>query len=241
MTIRNRLLLELTSFLFAMVMKALFRTLRHEFHTPGNTNPYNDTGNWRFLYAVWHDSVIFSAFGGTHRHCVALASRHRDGSFVTGVLKWIGVPAVRGSTGSSGQNALRTLIKAAEENHIVISPDGPRGPRRTMTSGMIFLASRTGKAIVPTAFQCQRSWKIRGTWTELIIPKPFTRIYLLTGEPIFVPANIPRNEIDRYTAQVQNAMDALNSKANGLVTNITTSALAFGRDFQEPSLAKRVG
>ena len=127
MTIRSRLLVELASFWFAMVMKAIFRTLRHEFHTPLNTNPYNDTGDRRFLYAVWHDSVIFSAFGGKHRNCVALTSRHRDGLFVTGVVKWIGVPAVRGSTGKGGENALRALIKTARENHIVMSPDGPRG------------------------------------------------------------------------------------------------------------------
>ena len=225
MRIRSQLLVEFASFSFAMVMKAIFRTLRHEFHTPLKTNPYNDTGDQRYLYAVWHDSVIFSAFGGKHRHCVALTSRHRDGAFVTGVVKWIGVPSVRGSTGRGGEKALRSLIKTAGENHIVISPDGPRGPRRTMTSGMIFLSSHTGNAIVPTAFQCHRSWKIRGSWTELIIPKPFTRIYLLTAEPIFVPEDVSRDEIDHYTAQVQNAMDALNAKADRLVDGITVDDL----------------
>ena len=103
-------MVDLASFLFAMVMKAIFRTARHEFHTPVNTNPYQDTGGRRFLYAVWHDSVIFSAFGGKHRNCVALTSRHRDGAFVTGVVKRIGVPSIRGSTRNGGENALRALI-----------------------------------------------------------------------------------------------------------------------------------
>ncbi len=234
-------MVDLASFLFAMVMKAIFRTARHEFHTPVNTNPYQDTGGRRFLYAVWHDSVIFSAFGGKHRNCVALTSRHRDGAFVTGVVKWIGVPSIRGSTRNGGENALRALIKTAAENHIVISPDGPRGPKRTMTSGMVFLASRTGNAIVPTAFQCHRSWKIRGSWTELTIPKPFTRIYLLTGEPIFVPENISRDEIDGYTAQVQNAMDALNAKANRLVDGTSISALTCEANAQNYPRVKRAG
>lgn len=241
MRIRSQLFVKIASCSFAMAMKAIFRTLRHEFHTPPNTNPYNDTGDQRFLYAVWHDSVIFSAFGGKHRKCVALTSRHRDGSFVAGVVKWIGVPSVRGSTRNGGQNALRALIKSAVDNHIVISPDGPRGPRRTMTPGMVFLASRTGNAIVPTAFQCRRSWKIRGSWTALIIPKPFTRIYLLTGEPIFVPPDIARDEIDHYVAQVQNAMDGLNTKANRLVDDTTNSTLPFEPTREKPTFVKRAG
>ncbi len=239
MTIRSQLLVKIASFLFAMAMKAIFRTLRHEFHTVPHTNPYEDTGGKRFLYAVWHDSVIFSAFGGKHRACVALTSRHRDGSFVTGVVKWIGVPSVRGSTGHGGENALRALIKTALENHIVISPDGPRGPRRTMSSGMVFLASRTGNAIVPTAFQCRRSWKIPGRWTDLIIPKPFTRIYLLTGEPISVPPNISRDEIERYTILAQNAMDALNAKADGLVEGAQAPAAKLEANAPTLTVAKR--
>jgi lysophospholipid acyltransferase (LPLAT)-like uncharacterized protein len=239
-TIRSPLFVKVASFLFAMAMKAIFRTLRHEFHTAPNTNPYNDTGGQRFLYAVWHDSVIFSAFGGKHRACVALTSRHRDGSFVTGVVKWIGVPAVRGSTGHGGGNALRALIKTALENHIVISPDGPRGPRRTMSSGMVFLASRTGNAIVPTAFQCHRSWKIPGRWTDLIIPKPFTRIYLLTDGPIFVPPNISRDEIERYTVLAQNAMDALNAKADCLVGGAKAPEARFETSAPTRTLAKRL-
>ena len=71
------------------------------------------------------------------------------------------MPAVRGSTANRGGNALREMIRRASDSDIVMTPDGPRGPRREMSRGAVFLASRSGRAIVPTAFSCENSWSIQ--------------------------------------------------------------------------------
>ncbi len=104
------------------------------------------------------------------------------------------------------------MMTTAKDQHIVITPDGPRGPRRKMQSGIVFLASHTGRAIVPTAFACIRSWRIKGSWTDLLLPKPFTKIFLLAGEPVEVPPDLSREEVARYTVLVQEEMDRLSSE-----------------------------
>ena len=218
MRIRSPLLIRLGAFLFANAMRVLFWTLRLDVRTTRDANPYAASGEPRFLYAVWHDSIVMAAFGGKHVRTKALTSHHRDGSFVAGVLDTIGVPAVRGSTGNRGQSALREILTNARGSDIVMTPDGPRGPRRQISRGTVFLASRSGRAIVPTAFTCEKSWTIRGSWTDLVIPKPFSKVFLLAGDPIEVPAGVSRDKLAEYALHIQGHMDCLDSHASQLAS-----------------------
>jgi len=97
MRIRSPLLIRLAGFLFATAVRTLFYTLRLDVRTACHANPYAASGTERRLYAVWHDSMVIAAFGGSHVRTVALTSHHRDESFVASVLRAIGVPVVRGS------------------------------------------------------------------------------------------------------------------------------------------------
>jgi len=215
--IRSPLLIGIGAFGFATAVWLLFRTLRLDLReeTPG-TNPYTMVPSERYLYCVWHDSMAIPAFAGKHRSTAALTSQHKDGSFVAGVLRFVGMSTIRGSTNRMGAGAMRKLMRATEDKHMVITPDGPRGPSRQMSMGIAFLASRTGHAVVPTAYSCVRCWRIKGKWTDLIIPKPFTRVYLLAGSPIEVPPDLKPDQLQQYVAQIQAAMDRLNDKAERL-------------------------
>lgn len=194
----------------------IFRTLRKDLRTTG-VSPYDATGSQRYLYSIWHDSAVLAAYGGNHSHTVALTSRHRDGSFVEKVVGFKGVGAVRGSSGRTGGRAARQLLEVAKTHDIVMTPDGPRGPRRIMSRGIIYLASRTGNPILPTAFACHNAWEIQGSWTTQTIPKPFSRVVLLAGEPITIPADLDQREIELYRLQVQQAMDAMDDQAQALI------------------------
>ena len=78
------------------------------------------------------------------------------------------------------------------------------------------MAAKTGVPIVPTAFSASRCWRVRGSWTDLMIPKPFSTIYFVTAEPIHVSKRVSREELDRYATQVQQSMDRLQQVANHL-------------------------
>ena len=220
MKIRSPLLTKFAVAAFTRGVQLLFRTLRREVRekTPG-TNPYVVSGAQRFLYCVWHDSIIVPIFAGRHICSSALVSRHQDGSYIAGILRRVGVSSVRGSTKHGGASAVRQMMTTAKDKHIVITPDGPRGPRRKMQSGIVFLASHTGRAIVPTVYGCIRSWRIKGNWTDLMIPKPLTKIFLLAGKPVEVPPNLSREEVARYTALVQDEMDRLGTEVEQMAAS----------------------
>lgn len=178
------------------------------------TNPYAaPTETERYTYCVWHDSLILPLFVGRQLHTTALVGMHRDGTFLMNGLRALGIPCVRGSSSRGGTQAVRQMLQETHERHIVMTPDGPRGPRRTMKPGCAFVASRTGHPVVPTAFSCRRSWRIGTGWTDLMIPRPGTRAYVVTGQPIPIPPDASRAELDEYSALIQNEMDRLNTIA----------------------------
>lgn len=199
---------------FAVAMWLVFRTLRLQIITAApESNPYTSDNHERFLYSVWHDSAVIPTFAGKHQRTTALTSQHSDGSFVAEVLKLNRIASIRGSTSRISTVALRKLIAQAESNHVVITPDGPRGPNRRMSIGIAFIAAKTGKAIVPTAYACSRCWKWKGSWSDLIIPKPFAKVVLLAGAPIHVAADLTTLQLRNQTERIQVAMDDLHEAA----------------------------
>jgi lysophospholipid acyltransferase (LPLAT)-like uncharacterized protein len=103
---------------------------------------------------------------------------------------------------------------------LVLTPDGPRGPRRKVKLGLVFLASHSGRGIVPTAFSAARAWKIPGRWTDLAIPKPFTRVWALSGAPIFVKQDASSLEMTAALNQLQAEMGRLGEQAEQLAAAI---------------------
>ena len=234
MRFKSPFLVKVAGYACGTCLKIVFRTLRKDVRLAPNVRPFNNQGPERFIFSAWHDSAVLAAFGGKHERTVALTSRHRDGTFVESIVGSVGVNSVRGSSARGGQRAARELLKIAQDHDIVITPDGPRGPRRVMSKGIVYLASRTGNAMVPTAYACEKAWEIPGSWTTQTIPKPFSSAVFLAGDAIFVPPDLDRDGIEHYRVQMQNAMNALQERATATIKN--RSALATSRELTSPEL-----
>ena len=228
MRLRGPLVDWILAYCAVRLFRVLFLTLRVRFReVDPRTHLYNREGP-TFIYGIWHDAIIYSIFAGRHRRTTALVSKHQDGSYLARGLAMVGVGLIRGSSGKSGASALRQLLSVSQERNVVITPDGPRGPRHEAKPGMIFLASRSGRAVVPSGFAAVRSWRIPGSWTDLEIPKPFTTVYFLMGPPISVPADASRDEIAGYEATLQSEMRRLTTEATELAAAHRTPSTTTG-------------
>ncbi len=145
MRIRHPALESIAARAFVGSLRLLFRTVRNERHfSRPESTPYSTPGDERYIYCVWHDSLIMPLFIGRQKHTTALVGMHRDGTFLTSGLKALGIPSVRGSSSRGGAQAVRHILNDTHDRHIAMTPDGPRGPRRIMKAGCAFcgLANR---------------------------------------------------------------------------------------------------
>ncbi len=160
-------------------------------------------------------------FAGRHPHTVALVSKNADGSHLAFGLKMIGIGLVRGSSSRNGAGAVRELLRLPMNTHVVMTPDGPRGPRRTIKPGVVYIAARSGRSIVPTAFTAARAWEIPGRWTTLSIPKPFTTVYAVSAQPIEVSADASQQQLAEAETHLQTEMNRLAEHAQRLASKRT--------------------
>jgi lysophospholipid acyltransferase (LPLAT)-like uncharacterized protein len=85
-----------------------------------------------------------------------------------------------------------------------ITPDGPRGPRRSAQPGVVAVARLSGRPIVAIGIGIARCWRLP-IWDRFAIPQPFTRVHYAYGDPIWVPRE-GGSDAD-YLAQIQREMD----------------------------------
>ena len=126
MRIRSRLLTRLFALLAVALARLLFRTCRVRTiaEAPG-INPYESTGDARFLFCVWHDQIVMTVFTGQPHDMAGLVSAHQDGSYLAEAMKLVAIKAVRGSSKRGGSKAMRHLLDQVRDRHVAITPGGP--------------------------------------------------------------------------------------------------------------------
>jgi lysophospholipid acyltransferase (LPLAT)-like uncharacterized protein len=171
-------------------------------------------GSDRYIYSIWHENLLVPAVGFGHADLAVLVSRHADGQLLAAIARYMGMTVVTGSSGRGGVDALRRLLDGgAAWKHLAVTPDGPRGPRRVLKPGVVFVAAKTGMKIVPCGVACSRVWRLT-SWDRFAVPKPFARALELTAEPIAVPSAVGPVELESYRLRVQAEMDRLQAVAD---------------------------
>lgn len=156
-----------------------------------------------FVFACWHGELLPLIWHHRRQGVAVLVSEHRDGELIARVAAGLGFSTVRGSTTRGGGRALLALSRLLQEGReVAVTPDGPRGPARTYAPGALVAAQRAGAPVLIVSMSVDRAWRLR-SWDRFVIPKPFARITVAYGEPVWVTGATPREaaaETDRFTA-----------------------------------------
>jgi lysophospholipid acyltransferase (LPLAT)-like uncharacterized protein len=203
MKLRHPWLIRCVAFVGAGLIRAWMGTVRSQLVNQDAVPHPADADRARFIYAFWHETLL-APFKLRARVRV-LISRHADGELIAQVVQWLGFGVVRGSTNRGGDKALVDLWDRSEDSHLVFTPDGPRGPRRNVQLGMIFLASRTGLPIVPLGVGYSRCWRAR-SWDRFAVPWPFSKVVFVMGAAVSVPEGLDRAGLEPYRVLVERRM-----------------------------------
>jgi lysophospholipid acyltransferase (LPLAT)-like uncharacterized protein len=166
------------------------------------------------IAAFWHERLpmmsmlwLFSRRGAPGQRLHVLVSRHRDGRLIGTVVGWFRISPIYGSSSRGGMSALREmLVVLARGDHVVMTPDGPRGPRRVAAQGVAQLAALSGVPVLPCSAQTSRRWVMR-SWDRMVIPRPFGRGVVVCLPSISVPRTNWRDAMPEIEAAMTRAVE----------------------------------
>jgi hypothetical protein len=169
--------------------------------------------NDNYIGVLWHNRLLIFPFVlrrfFSDRQGAALISASRDGELLADAIKRFGFDVVRGSSSRLGATAILQLTDVlASGRDVVITPDGPRGPAYELGPGIIFLAQKSGAAVVPVNMEYSSYWRIK-SWDRFFVPRPFAKVRVIIGPAHRVKATSTDEEFEAERLRLQNAMMAL--------------------------------
>jgi len=171
-------------FFASLLIRFLYATNKKEFHSP------ESVGDEPIIFACWHGELLMLSYLHSYYrkkiHAKVLISDHFDGLLISKTIKYFGYETIAGSTNRNAARVLIQGIKAIKEGYdIGITPDGPKGPRHTVSDGVIVMAQKTKAKIVLVEIKPTKYWQLN-SWDKFTIPKPFGKIDYYSTEPIDV-------------------------------------------------------
>lgn len=169
-------------FVGALLIRFIYLTSRKRFHLP------LVIPNESVIFAFWHADLLMQAYVyfqfRSHPKAKVLISEHFDGKIIAGVIRFFKIGTIHGSTTRGGAKVLIQGLKALSEGYdIGITPDGPKGPRYSVSDGVIIMAQKRHAKVV--VFHCRptRYWQL-SSWDRFVVPKPFCTLDFYASEPI---------------------------------------------------------
>lgn len=143
-----------------------------------------------------------------------LVSRSGDGELLARVLESRKVRLLRGSSSREGSVAARlTIRELLAGRNVGLALDGPRGPRGSISEGILRIAQRTGARIVPMRAEGRGRFALPGTWDAFEIPVPGRPLQVHVAAGLHVAAGsegvrAARRELERVLGSAADSSSA---------------------------------
>lgn len=206
------------SLLVRMWMDSCLLLSRFRLDDPGNVLARHTDG---LIGACWHHRLLGMLLayrevygrGWANWRTFAMISASEDGELIARIFRDYGGSCVRGSASRGATDALRAAITELNQGgQVFLTPDGPRGPSKSVKDGAIELARITGKPIVPLSANFGACLRFERSWDrfELPLPNPLGQVSLHVGEPIWV---LPDADVNAVRVQLLAAMHEVTGRA----------------------------
>ena len=165
------------------------------------------------IMAFWHGRILPATIYFKGRGIVVITSQNFDGEWIAGIIERFGYGTARGSSSRGGRKALIQMMRDMEAGKPAgFTLDGPRGPARVAQAGAVWLSKATGNPVLPFHLEADRSWTIN-SWDQTQIPKPFSTVSLVVGEPFVVPPDADDDGIEAARRRLEEQLQGLEARA----------------------------
>jgi lysophospholipid acyltransferase (LPLAT)-like uncharacterized protein len=166
------------------------------------------------VFMLWHGELLPLLYHHRNEGVVVMISEHADGEIIARIAENLGFGTVRGSTSRGAARALLGAARAVTEGHdLAVTPDGPRGPAKSIAPGSAVVAQRTGAAVIGVSASVRRAWRLK-SWDSFLIPKPFATVHIAYSDEVRVRARDARAAADSAES-LHTVMNAAEQRTGG--------------------------
>jgi hypothetical protein len=166
-----------------------------------------------YIVSFWHGRILPLSLYFRGRGIVVITSENFDGEWIARIIGRLGYGTARGSSSRNARAATLQMVRDIRAGRsTAFTLDGPRGPARVAKPGAVWLASATGAPLLPIHAECERSWELR-SWDRTQIPKPFSRVHMVVGEPIELPRGLGEEAQEQACRELERVLEELRRRA----------------------------
>lgn len=144
----------------------------------------------QYLCTFWHGkqlAPVLKLLDCTATPGCVLASSSKDGEILTSMAKCLGYKIIRGSSRKNNVAGIRAMIKHIKLGFSIgTAADGPIGPQFVVKKGLPYLSQKFNLPILPVGSYYSSKWIFTRAWDKFELPKPFTKITLVLGQPFII-------------------------------------------------------
>ncbi|MBT4645769.1 MAG: lysophospholipid acyltransferase family protein [Pelagibacteraceae bacterium] len=206
--------LAFITFLYIKLVSATSVIVEKNTHNP----EYYWNNNKPFILAFWHSQLMMISFcWKSNTKINILASGHSDGRFGAIVGNYFKLNNIQ-TFSTEKSISLKPIFKLLKNsNYIGITPDGPRGPNKKVSDGIIKISKTTQVPIIPVGYASSKFNQLK-SWDSFLITKPFSKCAFVWGESISIPKNCTENEIEelknKLEIKINNCVDLAKKEIN---------------------------
>jgi lysophospholipid acyltransferase (LPLAT)-like uncharacterized protein len=173
------------------------------------------------VMGFWHGRILPATFYFRRRGIVVITSENFDGEWIARIIERFGYGTARGSTTRGARKAMLQLVRDMRRGKPAgFTLDGPRGPAGVAQPGALWLARATGNPVLPFHLEASSYWAMN-SWDRTQIPKPFSTVALVIGEPFEVAGEAADAELEAAREALQQRLAGLEARARDLVQSGT--------------------
>ncbi|OGS21289.1 MAG: hypothetical protein A2252_08475 [Elusimicrobia bacterium RIFOXYA2_FULL_39_19] len=166
------------------------------------------------IYAFWHGRQFLLIFTHRFSSIYIMTSYSKDGELQTCFVKKLGYKPVRGSHKKRGaiEGTIEMIKRIEEGNDASFAVDGPKGPVYKVKEGILFIAQKTNKPIIPITVSAKRK-RIFNNWDQYLLPMPFNEAFIVYGNPVYIEKN---DDLALKAVELENELNRITQEADEL-------------------------
>ncbi len=187
--------------------------------------------NINFVVSTWHGRLLCIGLVARRRlggSLVAFNSPHLDGKMLAWLHGWIRVKTIYGAPNKNPERGMMNLLKYTRNkpSDLLMTPDGPRGPRQRVKRGVIAFSKLSGSPIIPVGFAPKKGWMLK-SWDRFIFPMPFSKLITIWGEPVVIAKDADKQTQEALKEQLEQTMNLLMLEADKQAGRISPEPQSF--------------